>query len=213
MHPGFSSYAPSAAATTLLDVATTRASSPAREAWWRVGAALFVTVLTAVAAQISIPLPFTPVPLTFQPMIVLLSGAALGPRLGMTSQVFYLALGIAGLPVFAASPVLAPGAARLLGPTGGYLMSYPFAAFVSGWLAERGCARRYVTVVAAMAAGLAVVFAGGVSWLALVVQPSHGLRSALAAGFFPFILPDLLKLLAAAWVLPGLWWLAASRTS
>src|SRR6266849_6154449 len=187
MHTGFLSYAPSATAATLLDVATTGASSRAREACWRVGAALFVTVLTAVAAQISIPLPFTPVPFTFQPMIVLLGGAALGARLGLTSQVFYLALGIAGLPVFAASAALAPGVARLLGPTGGYLMSYPFAAFVAGWLAERGCARRYVTVVAAMAAGLAVIFASGVLWLAFVVQPSHGFRSALAAGFFPFI--------------------------
>ena len=77
----------------------------------------------------------------------------------------YLALGVAGLPVFAASPMLPQGAARLLGPTGGYLMAYPFAAFVAGWLAERGFDRRYLTAVLAMACGLAVVFAGGVLWL------------------------------------------------
>ncbi len=86
-------------------------------------AALFVTVLTATAAQVSLPLPFTPVPFTFQPMIVLLGGAALGARLGALSQVLYLAAGVAGLPVFAASPLLPPGLARLLGPTGGYLLA------------------------------------------------------------------------------------------
>src|SRR5712692_9164957 len=213
MHTGFLSYAPSATAATLLDVATTGASSRAREACWRVGAALFVTVLTAVAAQISIPLPFTPVPLTLQPMIVLLGGAALGARLGLTSQMLYLALGVAGLPVFAASATLPPGVARLFGPTGGYLMSYPFAAFVAGWLAESGFDRRYITSVLAMAAGLAVVFAGGVLWLALVVQPSAGLAGALAAGFIPFVLADLLKLVVAAGVMPGLWWLTGRRES
>ncbi len=93
---------------------------------------LFVTALTAAAAQVSIPLPFTPVPFTLQPMIVLLGGAALGARLGMASQVLYLLAGLAGLPVFAASTVLPPGMGRLLGPTGGYLLSYPIAAFVAG---------------------------------------------------------------------------------
>src|SRR5829696_3664628 len=110
---------------TLLDVA-------AISSGLRVAAVLFVTVLTVVAAQVSIPLPFTPVPFTLQPMVVLLGGAALGARLGMSAQVLYLALGIAGLPVFAASPILPQGFARLLGPTGGYLLSYPIAAFVSG---------------------------------------------------------------------------------
>src|SRR4029450_1528481 len=71
----------------------------------KVAAVLFVTALTAVAAQISVPLPFTPVPFTLTPMVVLLGGAALGARLGMASQILYLALGIAGLPVFAASPI------------------------------------------------------------------------------------------------------------
>jgi biotin transport system substrate-specific component len=162
-------------------------------------------VLTIIAAQISIPLPFTPVPFTFQPMVVLVGGLALGARLGMSSQILYLALGITGLPVFAASPVLPSGIARLLGPTGGYLMSYPFAAFVAGYLAERGFDRRYVTSVVAMAAGLGIVFLAGVSWLGFVVQPSRGIQGALAAGFSPFVLPDLLKLLAAAGVMPVIW--------
>jgi biotin transport system substrate-specific component len=188
---------------TLLDVMTARADARFRAAE-QVGAVLFVTVLTAIAAQISVPLPFTPVPFTFQPMVVLVGAAALGSRLGMASQVLYLALGLAGLPVFAASPLLPQGAARLLGPTGGYLMSYPCAAFAAGWLAERGFDRRYVTAVAAMLCGLAVVFAGGLLWLT-IASPAHSFPAALATGFFPFIVPDLLKLFAAAAVMPGVW--------
>jgi biotin transport system substrate-specific component len=203
----------SAFGTTLLDTVTTRDDARGLQVAQRAAAIAFVTVLTAIAAQVSIPLPFTPVPFTLQPMIVLLGGAALGARLGMTSQLLYLTLGVAGLPVFAASSTLPPGAARLLGPTGGYLMSYPFAAFVAGWLAEGGFDRRYVTSVLAMAAGLVVVFTGGVLWLALYVKPSRGFAGALAAGFIPFVLADLLKLLVAAGVMPGLWWLTGRRDS
>ena len=111
--------------------------------------ALFV-VLTAAAAQVSIPLPFTPVPLTLQPMVVLLGGAVLGARLGMLTQILYLLAGIAGLPVFAASPTLPQGALRLIGPTGGYLMSYPLAAFVAGAFSRHGFDRRYLTSILAM---------------------------------------------------------------
>src|SRR5437867_6697221 len=127
---------------TLLETFATRVDSRGLQIAERAGAVAFVTVLTAIAAQISVPLPFTPVPLTLQPMAVLIGGAAIGARLGRMSQLAYLALGIAGLPVFAASPALAQGPARLLGPTGGYLMAYPIAAFVTGWLAERGFGRR-----------------------------------------------------------------------
>jgi biotin transport system substrate-specific component len=197
--------------STLLDTFTAGADSRGWQAAERAGAVAFVTVLTAVAAQVSIPLPFTPVPFTFQPMVVLVGGLALGARLGMSSQILYLALGMAGLPVFAASPILPPGVARLLGPTGGYLMSYPFAACLAGYLAERGFDRRYTTSVVAMSAGLAVIFLVGVSWLGFVVQPSRGVAGALAAGFYPFVLPDLLKLLAAAGVMPGLWRLIGTR--
>ena len=202
-----------AAAATLLDTIAGRADSRGWQVAERAGAVAFVTVLTAIAAQISIPLPFTPVPFTFQPMVVLVGGAALGARLGMSSQILYLALGIAGLPVFAASPALPPGLARLAGPTGGYLMSYPIAALVAGLLAERGFDRRYLTAFLAMAAGLAIVFACGVAWLGVVARPAQGISGALAAGFYPFVAADLLKLLAAAGVMPGLWWLAGSRGS
>jgi len=196
---------------TFFDALTTRADVRVRAAE-QAGAVVFVAVLTAIAAQISIPLPFTPVPFTFQPMVVLVGAAALGSRRGVASQIIYLSLGLAGLPVFALSPVLPPGMARLLGPTGGYLMSYPFAAFVAGYLAERGFDRRYFTFVLAMIAGLAVVFAGGVAWLALT-QPGHGLAAALAAGFYPFVLADLAKLIVAAGVMPTLWRLTAPCTS
>jgi biotin transport system substrate-specific component len=197
---------------TLLSAMTMGATTRGLATAERAGALLFVTILTVAAAQISVPLPLTPVPFTFQPMVVLLGAAALGARLGAASQVLYLTLGLAGLPVFAASPILAQGAARLLGPTGGYLMSYPVAAFVAGALAERGLDRRYITAFLAMACGLAVVFAGGISWLAVAVQPAQGLSGALASGFIPFIGADLIKLLLAAGVMPSLWWLAASRT-
>jgi biotin transport system substrate-specific component len=186
--------------------------APALRTLQQTAAVLVVTGLTVVAAQVSLPLPFTPVPITFQPMVVLVGAAALGARLGAASQLLYLALGIGGLPVFAASPLLPQGAARLVGPTGGYLLAYPAAGFVTGWLAERGFDRRYVTQVLAMLCGLSIVFAGGISWLALYVQPAQGLAEALTAGFYPFIVADVAKLLAAGGVMPSLWRLTRFRS-
>ena len=179
----------------------------------KVAAVLFVTALTAIAAQVSVPLPFTPVPLTLQPMVVLVAGAALGARLGMASQVLYLMLGLAGFPVFAASAVLPQGVFRLIGPTGGYLMSYPFAAFLTGALAERGFDRRYLTSVLAMAAGLAVIFSAGVLWLAWFARPAHaGLDAALRTGLYPFLPADIVKVCIAAAVMPGVWSLLGRRS-
>jgi biotin transport system substrate-specific component len=175
-------------------------------------AVVFMAALTAAAAQVSVPLPFTPVPLTLQPMVVLLGGAALGSRLGMASQVLYLLTGIAGFPVFAVSPVLPQGIWRLLGPTGGYLMSYPLAAYLTGALAERGFDRRYLTSVLAMCAGLAVIFAGGVLWLAWYARPAGaGLEAALRTGLYPFIPVDIAKVLVAAAILPSVWKLSRLR--
>ena len=179
----------------------------------RATAVVFLAARTAVAAQVSIPLPFTPVPLTLQPMVVLLGGAALGSRLGMAAQVVYLAAGIAGLPVFAPSPVLPPGPLRLLGPTGGYLMSYPFAAFLTGFLAERGFDRRYLTSVLAMGAGLTLVFAFGVSWLAWFARPAGlGLEAALQGGLYAFLPVDIYKILVASAILPTVWKVTGPRT-
>jgi len=169
----------------------------------RVAAVGLAVVLTALAAQFTIPLPFTAVPFTLTPLVVMLTGAALGARLGFVTQALYLAAGAAGLQVFAPSPTLPPGALRLIGPTGGYLLAYPIAAFVTGFLAERGWDRRYVTSLASMLAGLAIIFAGGVSWLAISVTQS--LPAAVATGFAPFVAFDILKAAAAALILPGAW--------
>jgi biotin transport system substrate-specific component len=175
----------------------------------RIASVLFITVLTAAAAQISIPLPFTAVPLTLQPMVVLLGALALGSRLGTASQILYLVAGIAGLPVFAASAALPPGPLRLLGPTGGYLMAYPFAAFLTGYLAERGFDRRYLTSVLAMLAGLLVIYTAGVTWLGLFARATNdtppGMGAAFLTGVYPFIIPDLIKLAIAAGLVPALW--------
>jgi biotin transport system substrate-specific component len=176
----------------------------------KAAAVLFMTALTAAAAQVSFSIPFTTVPFTMQPMVVLMAGLALGPKLGMTSQLLYLAAGCAGLPVFAASATLPPGAARLLGPTGGYLMAYPAAAWLTGWLATRGFDRRYLTSIVAMLAGLAVIYTCGIVWLGLFARVAGaaapvGIQAALAAGFYPFVIADIVKVLAAAGVMPALW--------
>ncbi len=173
----------------------------------RAASVVFVAAATAAAAQVSVPLPFTPVPFTLQPMVVLLGAAALGSRLGCYSQLLYIAAGIAGLPVFAASPFLPPGALRLLGPTGGYLMSYPFAALLVGALAERGFDRRYLRSVVAMTAGLSIIYAAGVLWLAVFahVPPAVGVRSALVLGAAPFFVADVMKIFLAAAILPAAW--------
>ena len=201
---------------TLLNVVTTRVEDRADGRAIRVASLLFITVLTAAAAQISFPLPFTQVPFTFQPMVVLIGGLVLGSRLGFISQVLYLTAGVVGLPVFAASLTLPPGALRLLGPTGGYLMAYPIAAFVVGYLAERGWARRYVTSVAAMVVGLALIYAAGTVWLAYFARLASGsaaigMTAALTSGVYPFVFADLAKLFAAAGITPGLWRLIGTR--
>jgi biotin transport system substrate-specific component len=199
--------------TTLLNVltsATARRDAAAGAYFVRAASVLLFTALTAVAAQISVPLPFTDVPLTLQPMVVLIGGLALGARLGMASQILYLAAGIAGLPVFAASATLPPGPLRLIGPTGGYLMAYPFAAFVTGWLAERGLDRRYLGSFASMLSGLAIIFVSGLSWIAFFARPVSGgspvgLAAALATGLYPFLFADIVKLAIAAGLVPAVW--------
>ena len=169
----------------------------------RAAGVVLAVMLTAAAAQFSSPLPFTAVPFTLAPLAVMLTGAALGSRLGFLSQALYLAAGAAGLAVFSPSVTLPPGAARLVGPTGGYLLAYPVAAFVTGWLAERGWDRRYFTSLASMLIGLAVIFAGGVSWLSTL--PGQTLGTAIAGGFLPYIAMDLVKAAIAAKILPTAW--------
>jgi biotin transport system substrate-specific component len=195
--------------STFLEHVSDGAATAAAWTSIRVASVLFLTALTAAAAQLSVHVPFTPVPMTLQPIVVLVGAAALGPRLGALSQALYLLLGVTGVPVFAASPLLPQGAARLLGPTGGYLLAYPFAAYVTGWLAARGFDRRYVTSLLAMTAGLITIYAGGVLWLAYFAPGTAGqpvgLRAALAAGLYPFVVADFVKVAVASAVLPSAW--------
>ena len=156
------------------------------------------SLVVAFAAQVAVPLPFTPVPWTLQPLAVLLVGALLGARRGAAALVAYLAEGAAGLPVFAGG---AFGVAPLVGPTAGYLVGFVPAAFVTGFLAERGWDRRFFSTWAAMALGSLTLFAFGVAWLSRFL----GWEGAVAAGLVPFIVGDLLKQLLAALLLPSLW--------
>jgi len=185
--------------------AADRASLPAQ-----VASVAFFAALTAATAQFSVHLPFTQVPVTLQPIVVLLSGLVLGARLGAVSQCLYLAAGIAGLPVFALSATLPMGPLRLLGPTGGYLMAYPLAAFAVGACAERGLDRRWAGALLAMLLGLAVIYACGMLWLGYFarlggVPASVGLRQAFSTGIAPFAIADVLKIAVVAGVVPGLW--------
>ncbi len=152
--------------------------------------------LVAMAAQIALPLPGTPVPMTLQPLAVLLVGGLLGPALGTSALILYLALGAAGLPVF--TPYGVPGLARLLGPTGGYLLAYPVAAYAVGRLTGGGDGRRLGRLALAVLAGLVLIHLGGVAQL-LVLTGSADL--ALRLGTLPFLLGDLLKLAIAVLIL------------
>jgi biotin transport system substrate-specific component len=157
------------------------------------------SLLTAAAAQVVVPLPFTPVPLTGQTFAVLLTGALLGPRLGALAMLAYLAEGAAGLPFFRGG---AGGVTHFAGATAGYLLAFPAAAYVTGHLAERGWDRRFVTAAAAMALGSLVILACGWAWLALMFK---GGAEAFRLGVAPFLPGDVLKVALAAAALPSGW--------
>ena len=154
-----------------------------------VGASLFV----ALCAHVTLPLPFTPVPLTVQNFAVLLVGLVLGSRRGFAALALYLAEGAMGLPFF--NPTGPGGIAQLLGPTGGYLIAYPVVAFVAGWLWERG-SRGFARALAASVAGEIVLFAGGVSWLMVIAHVPF--VQAAAFGLYPFLFAEVIKVMAAA---------------
>lgn len=160
----------------------------------RTVAVLLGTALVAAAAQVAVPLPGTPVPLTLQPLAVLLVGGLVGPWLGTLSLLLYLALGAAGLPVF--TPVGLPGVARLIGPTGGYLLAYPLAAYAVGRLAGDG--RQVARLVLATLAGLVLIHLGGLAQLLIL---TGSLSRAAQFGTFPFLLGDLVKLALAVLIL------------
>ena len=165
------------------------------------GGALFV----ALTAQISIPLPFTPVPLTGQTFGVLLVAASLGSVLGSLSMLTYLFLGLVGLPVYADQ---SRGWDIVRGATGGYLLGFIVAGLVIGFLAERKWDQSFSSSVSAMLTGNVIIFAVGLSWLAWWLGDNglpNGLSDVLEAGLYPFVPGEVLKLYLAGALLPLAW--------
>jgi len=149
------------------------------------------SLVIALGAQAAIPLPFTPVPVTLQTLAVLLAGCLLGSTRGTLAVLAYIVEGLAGLPVFAGGTA---GLTHLLGPTGGYLVGFLAAAFLTGLLAERGLARRWLGALVVLVAGNVVLYIPGVVWLGAYT----GMGKAVSLGFLPFVVGDALKT-AAGW--------------
>ncbi len=181
---------------TLVDVVLPRPRS------WLFDAALVGVFSAFVALTAQVEIPLRPVPITLQTLGVLFTGAVLGSRRGAVALLLYLAEGAVGLPVFAGG---ASGVAYMLGPTGGYLVGFVPAAAVVGWLAEHGWDRRPLWTALAMVIGNLVIYALGVTWLAVLLGD---LRTALVQGALIFIIGDLIKLVIATITLPGGWALA-----
>lgn len=163
--------------------ATVRLSVPALPGNRRVAlpvAVVIFSLLTALGAQVAVPLGVTPVPMTLQTLVVLLAGVLLGPVAGASSQLLYLALGVLGVPVFAMGGA---GAPWILGPTGGYLMAFPMAAALCGWIAGRE--GRLLRTTVALLVGTAVIFALGAAWLSVVTDLRSG--ALFAAAVVPFL--------------------------
>jgi biotin transport system substrate-specific component len=167
---------------------------------WLYNTLLIVTgsLFIAVSAQITIPLPFTPVPITGQSFSVLLIGIIFGSRLGAATALAYLCEGAVGLPFFAQG---AGGVGVFAGPTGGYLIGFVFAAFLAGWFAERKWDRKVLTAGLVMFLSSFVIFAFGVIWLSVFI----GFPRAVELGFLPFLPGDIIKTFFAALVLPQGW--------
>lgn len=158
------------------------------------------TALVSVAAQVSISLPFTPVPITGQTFAVVLVGASLGAILGTASLVLYLLVGIAGAPVYADQ---AHGWSVITSASGGYIVGFVVAAALTGFLAERGWDRRFSSSVAAMLTGNVVIYLVGLPWLADRLHTN--LQKTLEFGLYPFVPGDIFKLYVAGALLPGAW--------
>jgi len=156
------------------------------------------SLLIGLCAQVKILLPFSPVPITAQTFAVLTIGMLLGSRRGSLCVLMYIIQGAAGLPVFA----MGGGFAVLIGPTGGYLVGFIPAAYITGLLAQKGWDRRIGTTVLAMVLGNIVIYAFGLLWLCCLTGIN---RAVPAVGLYPFLVGDLLKIALAAAVLPSAW--------
>ena len=165
-------------------------------------------LLIFLTARISVVLPGNPVPFTMQNFGILVVGGALGLRRGSVAAILYVLLGVVGLPFFAEGR---GGLQVIWGATGGYLVGFIAAAAIVGRLAELGWDRRLGGAIGATVLGTLVIYAIGVPWLAVVVGLSAG--EAITTGLVPFLLGDILKLLAAAVVFPAAWWVVGRRPS
>ncbi|MDR3496941.1 MAG: biotin transporter BioY [Ancalomicrobiaceae bacterium] len=152
------------------------------------------TVLLWAASKVQVP--FWPVPATLTTLAVVLIGTFYGSRLGAATVAAYLVEGLAGLPVFAGTPEKGIGLAYMVGPTGGYLLGYIAAAFVAGYLVERGWGRSIVAMIAAAFAANVALYATGLAWLAYLI----GFDKSITFGLMPFLAADTLKILIAATV-------------
>ena len=170
------------------------------------GLVIVFSLFIAAAAQFAIHIG--PIPITGQTFAVLLTGALLGSRLGAAAVIAYLVEGAIGLPFFAGG---AAGIVRFFGPTGGYLVAFPAAAFVTGAFAEHGWDRRYASAVAAMAIGSALIFAGGWAWYSILTHTSP--VTAFQIAVLPYLVGDLIKIVLAAAVLPSGWALLKRKAS
>lgn len=179
--------------------ATQVLSSGGRAVYWTqqivivAGASLFI----ALCARVTLPLPFTPVPLTMQNFAVLLVGLMLGSRRGFAALMLYLAEGVTGFPVF--SPTGPGGLAQLLGPTGGFLFAYPFVAGLAGYLFERGRKSFARAAIAGLLAEI-VLFTGGLAWLVVL---THSFAQAVHFGLYWFVFAELIKIMLAAAIVTG----------
>jgi len=153
-------------------------------------------------ASAKVHVPFYPVPMTMQTLVVLAIGMAYGWRLGAATVILYLAEGAMGLPVFSGTPEKGIGVAYMLGGTGGYLLGFILAAATTGWLAERGWDRNVITTALAMLVGNALIYAPGLLWLGTLFGWD---KPVLAWGMTPFLLGDLVKLVLAAALMPIVW--------
>jgi biotin transport system substrate-specific component len=156
------------------------------------------SLLISFSAQLKVLLPFSPVPVTGQTFAVLMIGALFGPRRGCLSVIVYIIQGLMGLPVFA----LGAGPAVLAGPTGGYLLGFIPAAYITGSLAQSGWDRRIRTTILAMLLGNAAIYACGLLRLVFLMGFT---KAVFVAGLYPFIVGDLLKIVLAAIILPSTW--------
>jgi len=170
-----------------------------RALYWAEQAAIVVSasVFVALCARVTVPLPFTPVPLTLQNFGVLLVGLTLGSHCGFAALALYLVEGAVGMPVF--NPAGPGGIAQLLGATGGFLLAYPFVAALAGWIMERGKAS-FARAAAAGVLAEVVLFAGGLSWLAVL---THSFAQAARFGLYWFVFAEVVKLMLAAGVSTG----------